>query len=123
MIRQTTLCIWALWVALSAVHLAATTVLLGAIDLLGLTVLTGWLTGAGRLIADRRELWTTHLRRHHMLLAVLCRLALTLIAILTLTLGVLAVALFILLALSLFFLLLGLPFLADLLEFCVAETC
>ena len=104
--------VWALWVALCAI-----TVLLGAVDLLRLRVLTG--LASSLLIPYWRQLGPTHLRLHHVWLAVLARLALCLRVVLTVPLSVLACAFFVLLARRILLLLLGLPFFADFLELCM----
>lgn len=120
LVHLTTLrCVWALRVAVG-IHLACS-VLLSAIDGLLLWRILSTSSRGSRSVADRRQLGTTHGRRHHVLRRVLGR-ALGRSAVL-LTRGVLlALSLIFLLASVVFLLLLLLPFLADLLEFCVFET-
>lgn len=110
--------VWALRVALSAVHLAVIAVLLGTVDLLRLSVLA-WLT-AGRLVPDGWKLWAAHLRLHHVL-PVLARLALRLRGVLSGALSFLALAFFFSFALVFFLLLLRLPFFADFFELCLSQ--
>lgn len=108
LIRQTTLSVRALGVTLS-VHLGARSVLWCAIDLLRLRILSRRL--ACWLISDRRQLWPTHLMRHHCGLAIVSPRALLLTVILAVPSGFLARAFVFLLALILFLLLTGLPLL------------
>lgn len=110
LIRKTTLTVWALWVALSSV-----TILLCAIDLLRLSVLAR--LSASRLIADRRQLGTTHLRSHHVLLGILAGLALRLSSVLTGPCSFLSLTLLLRLSGILLFLLLRFPLFANFLKF------
>lgn len=100
LIRQPTLSVsvWALRIPLG-VHLAVG-VLRGAVDLLRLRILAlgSW------LVADRRELGTAHLMRHHPRLSVLAGRWLRILAIAS---GVLSLPFLFLLALIILFLLLG----------------
>lgn len=121
LIRQATLTVWALRVALCAVHLAVAAVLLRAVDLLRLSVLSGGLA-TGSLVPYWRELRTAHLRMHHVWLAVLGRLTLGLRRILTLALRLLTLPFLLCLASVLLFLLLRLPFLADFFELCNTQS-
>ena len=120
LIRQATLTVWALRVALCAVHLAVAAVLLRAVDLLRLSVLSGGLA-TGSLVPYWRELRTAHLRMHHVWLAVLGRLTLGLRRI-TLALRFLALPLLLCFACILLFLLLRLPFLTNFFEFCSTRS-
>jgi hypothetical protein len=117
------LSVWALGVALCAVHgVAIGTVLGRAVDLLLLLVLTSGLATSGSLVPYWRKLRTTHLMRHHMRLTIVGRLTLGLRRVLTLALRLLAVPLVFLLASILLFLFLGLPLLADFFEFCITSN-
>ena len=116
------LSVWALGVALCAVHLVAVATVLGsAVDLLRLSILTSGLA-SGSLVPYWRKLRTTHLMRHHMRLTIVGRLTLGLRRVLTLALRLLAVPLVFLLASILFFLFLRLPFFANFLEFCTTSN-
>lgn len=107
-------------VSLRTVHLAVVAVLRRTVDLLWLRVLPRCLA-AGRLVADRRKLRSAHLRLHHVLL-ILTRLSLRLRSVLAGPSSFLALSLFFGLALVLLFLLLRLPFFANLLELYMSQA-
>jgi hypothetical protein len=98
---------------LSTIHRVRATILWYAVDLLRLGVLAR--LASGWLVPNGRQLRSAHLRCHHMLLAILSRLAWRLAGV-AVSCRLRALAFLFLFALILFLLLLGFPFLADLLE-------
>ena len=114
LVWQAALRVWALGIALSSVHRTIAPVLLRTIHMLRWSVLSGCLTGGG-LIPDRRQLRSTHLGRHHVML-ILAGLTRSLRSIVAGPGGFLALAFVFGLALVLFLLLLGFPFFADFFE-------
>lgn len=104
LVRKTTLSVWALGITLSSI-----TVLWCTIDLLRLSILRWWL--ACWLVADRRQLWATHLVRHHARLAIM-RWSTLWLPVLTVACCLLTGALLVLFSRIFLFLLFSFPFFA-----------
>lgn len=122
LVLQTALTVWALRVALCAIHLAAVTrVLWSAVDLLRLSILARLLATSGRLVSDRRQLRSAHLRLHHVRLSV-ARLTLALRCVLTVPSSFLALSFLFGLARVLLLLLLCFPFFANLFELYMSQA-